>query len=157
MNPVIDLHQDLILYVSRPDLYEDKYEQTSFEQIKKNNLKITIASAFVVPPKENYLDPSVIPLIEESLKAYGNYCKAHPEFLIVKNRKDLEKVLNTEGLFGLLLHIEGLNVFDAHTDWQTLERFYEIFGLRSIGPMWNLDNPFGGGTLGNGGGLTRLG
>lgn len=153
---MIDLHQDLMLYVSRPELYRDKHQQTSFEQIKKNGLKIVVASVFVVPEKEHYLDPTANVLMEESLRAYNDYCAAHPEFTIVKNRKDVRKVLSTDGLYGLILHIEGLNVFEAKTGWKMLERFYKL-GLRSIGPMWNIDNPFGGGTLDPKKGLTSLG
>ncbi len=153
---IIDLHQDLMLYVSRPELYKDKHKQTSFEQIKKSGLKVVVASVFVVPEKENYLDPSANILMEESLRAYADYCAAHPEFTIIKDRRDLKKVLTTDGLYGLILHIEGLNVFDEKDGWKMLERFYSL-GLRSIGPMWNINNPFGGGTLDSTRGLTELG
>lgn len=150
------MHQDLMLYVSRPELYKDKHKQTSFEQIKKNGLKVVVASVFVVPKKENYLDPSANTLMEKSLQAYAAYCAEHPEFIIIKDRKDLKKVLATYGLYGLVLHIEGLNVFDAKNGWKMLEHFYAL-GLRSIGPMWNINNPFGGGTLDRERGLTALG
>jgi membrane dipeptidase len=153
---IIDMHQDLMLYISRPELYQDKHKQTSFEQIKKSYLKVVVASVFVVPEKENFLDPAANRLMEESLKDYRKYCAKHPEFMIIKDRKDLKKVLVTDGLYGLILHIEGLNVFDVKNDWEMLERFYSL-GLRSIGPMWNINNPFGGGTLDSTRGLTELG
>ncbi len=153
---IIDLHQDLMLYISRPELHRDAYPQTSFEQIKKSGIKVVVASAFVVPPKENFLDPSANMLIEESLRAYGHYCAENSEFIIIRDKKDLQKVLETDGYYGLILHIEGLNVFDKRKDWETLERFYKL-GLRSIGPMWNINNPFGGGTLNSQRGLTSAG
>ncbi len=156
MKTIIDLHQDLMLYVSRPELYKDKYKQTSFEQIKKNNLKVVIASTFAVPKDENYLSPSANKMILQYLNSYRQYCKTHKEFIIIKNQKDLDRVLATKGLYGLILHIEGLNVFDKAKDWGTLDKFYKL-GLRSIGPMWNINNPFGGGTLDKKRGLTPLG
>lgn len=155
MIPIIDLHQDLLLYVSRPDLYKDT-DQTSFEKIKKNNIKIVIASAFPMPPDENFLDPITNDLIEKDLIAYNDYCLLHKEFIIIKNYADVERVLSTDGLFGLVLHVEGLNAFNPDIDWKRLEKWYDL-GLRSIGPVWNLDNPFGGGTLSNEIGLTDLG
>jgi membrane dipeptidase len=154
MKPLIDLHQDLLLYVSRPDLYSDR-GQTSFEQLKKNNIKVTIVSAFPAPENENYYSPVTNKLIEDDLVAYNEYVKVNPEFKIIRSLADFDEVLTTEGLFGLILHIEGLNVFDIHTDWDMLERWYKL-GLRSIGPVWNISNPFGGGTLGKGG-LTDAG
>ncbi len=154
MKLIIDLHQDLLLYITRPDLYKDR-QQTSFEQLKRNNIKITIVSAFPAPEDENYLDPSINTLIENDLIAYNEYVLAHPEFKIIRSLTDLDEVLSTEGLFGLILHIEGLNAFDERTDWMLLEKWYDL-GLRSIGPVWNISNPFGGGTLEEGG-LTPLG
>lgn len=155
MQKIIDLHQDLMLYVAHPELQKDR-QQTSFEQIKKNNIKVVVASAFVVPENEEYLSPTSSKLIEEELVHYNNYVREHSEFIIIKNQKDITRVLDTDGLFGLILHIEGLNYFDEQSDWKTLEYWYEL-GLRSIGPVWNLDNPFGGGTLQNNQGLTPLG
>ena len=155
MTSIIDLHQDLLLYVTRSELYNDT-EQTGFEMIKKNNLKVVTASAFPVPQDEDFLHPFLPVLIEGDLKAYGIYVKENPEYTIIKNITDLHDVFKTEGKFGLLLHVEGLNVFDTKTGWETLEQWYSL-GLRSIGPVWNVQNPFGGGTKDLEQGLTSLG
>lgn len=153
---IIDLHQDLLLYISRPDLYpNDITKQTSFEQIKKNNLKVVIATTFPVPDDEDYTNPITNEMIEKDIIFYNEYCARHPEFLIIKNKEDFNRVLSDENLFGLIIHIEGLNVFNEDTDWGMLEHWYDM-GLRSIGPVWNLSNPFGGGTV-ESGGLTNLG
>lgn len=155
MEKIIDLHQDLLLHVTRPELFTNQ-DQTSFEMIKNNNLKIVVASAFPVPPEENFLDPISNQMIEDDLRTYGEYVTTHPEFIIIKNREDVARVMETNGLFGLLLHIEGLNVFDERHGWKLLEHWYEM-GLRSIGPVWNITNPFGGGTKDEHQGLTTLG
>src|SRR6187551_453199 len=135
MREIIDLHQDLLLYISRPDLYGNR-SQTSFEKLKGNNLKLTFVSAFPVPADENYLSPETNKQITKDLETYNDYCAAHPEFVIVRNKEDLSRVMVTDGLYGLILHIEGLNAFDPQTGWQLLEEWYQL-GLRSIGPVWN--------------------
>ncbi len=155
MNPIIDLHQDLILYVSRPELYKDT-GQTSFEKLKNNNIKVTVVSAFVVPSDGDYKSDQMNGFIEKALKDYVMYCDKNPSFRIIKNKDDLNTVMSTEGLCGLILHIEGLNTFNEITGWDTLEQWYEL-GLRSIGPLWNINNPFGGGTLDPSLGLSELG
>ncbi len=155
MTPIIDLHQDLLLYVTRPELYNDT-EQTNFEKIKENNLKVVTASAFPVPQNEDFLHASLPLFIEEDLKVYISYVREHPEWKIITNTDELEKTLQEKGTFGLILHIEGLNVFDTETGWETLQRWYDM-GLRSIGPVWNVKNPFGGGTKELELGLTPLG
>ncbi len=153
---IIDLHQDLMLYVTRPNLYpNDKSQQTSFEQLKKNNIKVVLASTFVVPDDENYFDPLINEMIERDIIAYTNYCESDSEFTIIKSNVDLDRAIATEDLYGIIIHIEGLNVFNPEIDWVMIERWYEM-GLRSIGPVWNHTNPFGGGTFEEGG-LTQLG
>lgn len=155
MLPIIDLHQDLLLYVSRPDLYKDR-DQTSFKKIKDNNLKVVVASAFPVPKNEDFFDPKVNQLIENDLSTYNLYVEKNPEFIIIRNKKDLHYVMKTNGVHGLILHIEGLNVFNTKEGWSLLNHWYDM-GLRSIGPMWNTNNLFGGGTKDTNKGLTKLG
>src|SRR6185369_1805207 len=130
MKPIIDLHQDLMLYVSKPEMYTDKSVQTGFDLIRKNNLKIVVASAFPAPKNENYLDPMTNTLIEKDLQSYNTFCRKNKDFIIIKNKKDVERVMNTKGLHGLILHIEGLNVFDQKDGWAMLERWY-LLGVRS--------------------------
>lgn len=155
MLPIIDLHQDLLLYSSRPELYPDR-EQTSFSKLKENNVKVLVTSTFVVPPQENFMHPNILNLIEKELEKYNKYIQEHPEFIIIKTANDLERVMKSDNLYGLILHIEGLNKFNPARDWRKLEQWFTM-GLRSIGPLWNLDNPFGGGTHDTGRGLTQLG
>ncbi|MCU0660410.1 MAG: membrane dipeptidase [Candidatus Pacebacteria bacterium] len=158
MKKIIDLHQDLLLYLKHPELYSDTKEnrvQTSFEKLKENNIKVAIVSAFPVPEKEEYTNPITNIQITTELETYNQYCVTHPEFVIIKNKEDLDRIFSTDGLYGLILHIEGINSFDPNTDWLLLEQWYQL-GLRSIGPVWIINNPFGGGTNDEGG-LTSLG
>ena len=147
MKTFIDLHQDLFLHIHHPELFPKK-DQTSFEMIKEYNLKIVTVSAFPAPKDNDQFNASVPHMIESDLRAYVEYTNNHPEFVVIKTKDDVRKVLATEGLYGLLLHVEGLNVFDRNDGWDMLERWYSI-GLRSIGPVWNHDNDFGGGDAGS--------
>ena len=143
---IIDLHQDLLL----------DQEQTNFERLKTNNVKIVVASAFPEPTDGDFLNPETNAIIERDLETYNRYVAKNPEFSIIKDRNDLEHVMETSVKFGLILHVEGLNAFEEPTGWETLERWHDL-GLRSIGPLWNINNPFGGGTLDSELGLTPLG
>lgn len=156
MKTIIDLHQDLLLHIHHPELFPNKC-QTSFEMIKKHNLKIVTVSTFPAPKDNNHFDASITQMIENDLQTYVAYTKEHPEFVIIKTKEDAQKVLNTNGLHGLLLHVEGLNVFDHTKGWDTLSAWHGI-GMRSIGPVWNFDNSFGGGDAGSSDvGLSTLG
>jgi membrane dipeptidase len=152
---IIDMHQDLMLYVSRPDLHKD-HGQTSFEKIKANNLKVVVASAFPAPENDDFLSLETNRMIEDQIGEYGRYVRDNPEFETIRSAADLERVMDAEGKFGLILHVEGLNAFEESNGWEMLERWYGL-GLRSIGPLWNINNPFGGGTLDSERGLTPLG
>jgi membrane dipeptidase len=152
--PIIDLHQDLLLHVERRDLYPGGHWQTSFEMLKRNNAKIIVASAFPVPDDHNFFNPAINELIEKDFESYRTYCKANPEWSVVKNGADVSAVLADKNRFGLLLHVEGLNVFSD--EWDMLERWYGL-GWRSLGLVWNKTNPLGGGTEDPASGLSPRG
>ncbi|MDO8517921.1 MAG: membrane dipeptidase [bacterium] len=152
--PVIDLHEDLLLHVSRRELYPADHWQTNFEMLKEQNFKVVVSTAFPVPPQENFFDPASNAIIEHDFQTYKKYCSECPEWSIIKNSSDVEAILKDDSRHGFLLHVEGLNVFDG--DWEMLERWYGL-GWRSLGIVWNLTNPFGGGTKDLFQGLTVLG
>lgn len=155
MKKIIDLHQDLMLCVSHPELYKGA-TQTSCEKIKENNVKVVIASTIPFSQTGGIFDDTINDLIEKEILRYNEYCQKNPEFIIIKNKKDLYTVINTEGLFGLIIHIEGLNIFNEITGWEMLEKWYGL-GLRSIGPIRKYENPFGGEIRDADIGLTPLG
>lgn len=150
---IIDLHQDLLLHIrSGQEIGQNR--QTDFAMLEAADAKIVVATAFPFPPDENYFDPITNELIEQDFLGYIEHCAANPNWRIVKTRDDVAEILKTEGARGILMHIEGLNVFE--NDWTRLEKWREL-GLRSIGPVWNLTNVFGGGTKDATTGLTAVG
>ncbi len=153
--PIIDLHQDLLCHVQRRDLFPPNEWQTNFEMIKQNGIRLVVATAFPIPPKENYFDPISNQLIEEELLTYAKKTTDDPNWALVRTAQDVDRVLMDASLTGLMLHIEGLNVVDE-LSWDRMEQWYKI-GWRSFGIVWNLINPLGGGTQDPSQGLKPLG
>lgn len=152
--PLIDLHEDLLLHLNYRQWYGDHY-QTSFEQLQRNNARIVVATAFPVPPSDSYFDPTTNALIQKDFDEYNAHCVRNKNWRIIRTRADVDAVLEEPSQHGLVLHIEGLNVV-GDADWQQLEQWYEQ-GWRSLGIVWNLTNPLGGGTKDPTTSLTTLG
>jgi membrane dipeptidase len=145
MKKIIDLHQDILLHQRSPSVY--KYQnQTSLNQVLASDIQIVFGTGFVFGEDDNIFDPNCLNLIEKDIDEYIRYEKNNENFLIIKNKDDLEKVDGQAGkITGLIIHIEGLNTFtDCIEDWARLETFYEK-GLRSIGIVWTKKNSLGGG------------
>lgn len=160
MRPVIDLHQDLRLYVERRDLYPKEVAgtmpQTGFAELQSANVRVTFVTGFAVPPSGNFFDPVGMDMMEEDFKWYREYVATHPKWRIVTTLADVRACRRGEG-HGLLLHIEGFNAFTgSDADWERLEEWNKL-GLRSIGPAWNRTNPSTGGTEETEAGLTSVG
>lgn len=152
--PVIDLHQDLLAHVNNlTDFPSGK--QTDFEMLKTANVKIVVATAFPLPPQDNYFDPSTNDLIEADFRAYVRHTQIDPAWSLVRSAQDVRRILSTAQAYGIIMHVEGLNVI-SEADWPRLQAWYEL-GWRSLGIVWNLTNPLGGGTQDAVTGLTSLG
>jgi len=137
----VDLHQDLFWYSQNPD-YIKGDTQTSWEQIKDKSL-ISFNSL------NDWFSPEDFSLIEKNLDSLPD------GFEYVKDKAML--LDNKPGR--IIAHIEGLTGFeDVDEHWKTLERWKEK-GLRSVAPVWNNTNSFGGGTKDHNknSGLTTLG
>jgi len=152
--PIIDLHQDLLLHRKKRGLFDHEW-QTDFSLLEENNVKVTVATAFPYPEDEDFFAPKTNDLIEAQFEEYNRYCEKQENWQIIKDERDLEQVLSSEDLFGLILHIEGLNVFPKQ-GFEVLARWYEM-GWRSLGLVWNYANELGGGTKDNEVYLSELG
>ncbi len=156
MEKVIDLHQDLMLHIKQPERYPMGSEQTSFALIEKSIAKIVFVTNFVVPKGANYFATESPALMEDYIEEYLQYIDGNNAWRIIKTQRDIIEVLTLPNQRGLVLSVEGMNVFsDTEDSWALLERWYEK-GLRSFGIVWNLTNQLGGGTR-ESGGLTSLG
>lgn len=148
---IIDLHQDLMTHIRFRDvLGQDK--QTDFEMLKASPVEVVVATAFPFPKNDDQYDDSVHALIEEEIDMYNEYVRTHDNWSLLRNGGDFNLQGNK-----LLLHIEGLNVFDGSSEhWECVRR-WKHKGVRSIGTHWNLNNQLGGGTNSPEIGLTDLG
>ena len=117
-------------------------DQTSFDAIKNSNADLVVATAFPFPPNNDQLHESVPDLISEELRLYREYVAVHKAWHIVCSADELREQKKK-----LLLHIEGLNVFNgSERSWQQLSEWIDL-GVRSVGTHWNIENKLGGGTL----------
>ncbi len=155
---IIDLHQDLLLYVKHKELFKnDTVAQTGLAENERAGIRIVTATAFPYVTDDEYLDPKTNTLIESDLIEYQKICTESSEWKLVTNNKDFTDSLDSNNPRGIIMHIEGLNAFSGNPDaWEMLERWYQL-GLRSVGIVWNLTNNLGGGTLDPKQGLTDLG
>lgn len=152
--PIIDLHQDIMAHLKYGEQFK-QWPQTDFDSLKKNNIKVVVATAWPVPPDGNMLSLDMNDQLEMEIKEYLKFCADRPEWMIIKNKKDFEHIFSSADKFGLVIHIEGLNVFNQK-NIKLLDRWYEL-GLRSVGPVWNISNSLGGSVDNLDKGLTKLG
>ena len=152
--PIIDLHQDLLAHLQNLEQFPFG-QQTSFKMLERSNVKIVIATSFPMPESADQQDMICLELIEKDIKGYIEHAQKNLNWKIVRQAQDVTNILNTKNHHGIILHIEGLNLFDG-SDWNLLERWYEL-GWRSLGPVWNLTNHLGGGANDPKTGLTDLG
>ena len=145
----IDLHQDLLLHVQRPELY-CQLGQTDFEQLDAGLLDAVIATAWPEPADHDYFGPSVLGLIDAALRDYHAIARERG-WRIVDGAQDL----TAPGL-ALLLHLEGLNVLPAEQPLAQLDA-WRAAGVRSVGLTWNASNRLAGGVAEPARGLTPLG
>lgn len=149
--PIIDCHQDLLAHLRYRDVYKQN-QQTDYAMLQRNNVICTVATAFPIPENEAWFHASANTLIERDLIDYQSHCACIPSWSITTGAESFNTPQN-----GLLLHIEGLNVFTGTPeDWTRLNRWYTL-GLRSVGIVWNLTNSLGGGTKDATAQLTPLG
>lgn len=139
----IDLHQD----IAGAELHPVLKNQTSFEQLEFAQVKIVFGTGFALPEED------AAAVIERDFSYYEGVCARKPSWRIVLNADDLKHIVSTRDARGIVFHIEGLSASGTSSD--ALEAWHAR-GLRSIGPVWNTDNIYGGGTNSSNG-LTSLG
>jgi microsomal dipeptidase-like Zn-dependent dipeptidase len=149
---IFDLHQDLMLHMLSKDKYGQSL-QTDWNLLELSPIDLVIATAFPDPLSGDQTDSSTQKLITADIERYHTYLRAHKQlWQLVTTVDDLGATKKK-----LILHIEGLNVFDGSPeDWYQIEVWRRL-GVRSVGPWWNIDNYLGGGTNSPAKGLSTLG
>ena len=136
-----DCHYDLLtyIYMNKNNLIKVKKH---LNRIFKNNITGGIFNLFYMSPKEMKDELSI------------NYS----EINIIENLKTVNKLIKQNNLIpkeiNYIYGIEGLDYLKKIRD---IDEIYNL-GVRSVNPVWNNDNKFGGGVKGNSNrGLTILG
>ncbi|MBI4450179.1 hypothetical protein HY634_03910, partial [Candidatus Uhrbacteria bacterium] len=88
--PIIDLHEDLLLHINRRDLYPDHW-QTNFAMLERHDVRVTVATAFPVPPGEQYFDPVSNDMIEADFRSYGTHAQTNQRWTIVRTGDDVRR------------------------------------------------------------------
>lgn len=146
-----DLHQDLMTHIRFREQLGQSH-QTSFADIAVSPIDLVIVTAFPFPPDDDQLHPSAPDLITEELHLYRDFLDTNEDWQLVTGTDDLASTKQK-----IILHLEGLNVFDGSpAAWQQLDQ-WRAMGVRSIGTHWNISNQLGGGTLDPDVRLTELG
>ena len=146
---IIDLHQDLIPYLEEYEKDSLIKNQTSWDGLVKNNIKILLptANSWEYFNWENQKpQPKLNDLITINFEKYNKEVKERDSFVLIKNKNDFGNVLKDDNKTGLILHLEGVDYFEDKKEyWDLLEKWYEM-GWRSIGIVWNIENSLAGGT-----------
>jgi microsomal dipeptidase-like Zn-dependent dipeptidase len=149
---IIDLHQDLLAHINHKHEWNQS-DQTDWDALERNDVKCVVATAFPLPKNENWLDSITNDLIDRDFHEYVEFTHDRPNWELVTGGEQLKRIVDSDDLHGVLMHIEGLNVFPG---WDKLEQWYRL-GWRSLGIVWNVTNELGGGTKDTTSGLTLLG
>ena len=164
MTYIIDAHQDISfngMCITGRDFFKennintsllqsgDALSQSDYIRLTKAKVKIVFSVIFPYQLSENQSDIICNEELgtEETLKQLHYYRNLEEESLgrikIIENKADLDQVLNNEGMIGFVLLLE--DAMGIKKDLSNLQELYDL-GLRIIGPVWNRDNQFSGGT-----------
>ncbi|MGN0513625.1 MAG: dipeptidase [Lachnospiraceae bacterium] len=134
-NPVVDAHLDLPGEILYRHCNGEKHIIKNYymDNWKRAGINLIIASVFV----ETRLLPEMgLVNAMKQIQALKSEIKENDEIVLVKSRKDLEKVIE-ENMTGIILYAEGLDFLGY--DKNLLELFFEL-GLRGAALTWSRNN-----------------
>ncbi len=162
---IIDGHQDISfnsLHVTGKDflaknsfdeshlLSAPRLNQSDYVRLTQSGVKVVFGVCFPYKFDGKSIISSTDICQEEMERQLDYYndleVRSEGRVKIIRTKADLETVLDTDGMLGIVLLAEdaiGINI-------NNIEGFYNK-GLRMIGPVWNRDNQYGGGTDSNNG------
>lgn len=160
--PVVDLHEDIAYHyvtggdgVSKPLPFDMDIDgrDADIPKYLSGNVKLIFASIFPLMPTFNpklasriwggyggietvcvNTGRAVKLNVLEQIKVYRRMASLYDRIILVEERGDIDRVLDTDGI-GFLISIEGTEALD---DTDDLELFYRL-GVRSIQLTWNYD------------------
>lgn len=146
-NLVIDCHTDTLLKKHLEKIFPLLFEERGLEfhaskkYLTEGGVDVQVFAIFIIPKLEKIsvdITLDMIALAKEMEK---------DGYILIKSKKDLNKVEETKNSIGMVLSLEGAVVLERNL--QLLPIFYEL-GIRNIGLSWSRKNLFCEGT-----GLTK--
>jgi len=166
MYPVIDLHEDIPAYFilhggGEPlgDFSEDiPGRAADIPKYLRGNVKLVFSAIFpgietFKPEESRELErvygrwlPGIgfrVPqaLTIEHFAVIHRLVEEYRQLRLVESVADIDEVLGSKDLVGLIIHLEGADSLDNPYDLALLKRL----GLRSVGITWNYNNKYGSG------------
>lgn len=170
---IVDLHQDISIklletginnFLNPPKRSEGltfygKFglvDQVDYPRLLDGKYKIILGASCALK-----LDHSGISVPKKPLEVLLTHINSYLELAkkslgkikLVKKNNDLNKPKKTQ--LGIILSVEGLYCLKGEKDFKMIDKLYKL-GVRSIAPLWNINNNLGGGENADIG-LTKLG
>lgn len=128
-------------------LQEPQLNQADYNRLVVSGVKIIFGVIFPYKSNSKHFENNEEIGMQETERQINFYNTLADEskgkIIIIKSKLNLEKVLSSDTILGIVLLLE--DAIGIRRDFSNLEKFYNK-GLRIIGPVWNKDNQFGGGT-----------
>ena len=160
MNTIFDFHQDIAfnaLMCTKKDFWrkntlkkscylENQLNQSDYVRLLEGGIKVVSGVVFPLEYDGKHMmneyDACYNNAINQ-LEYYNNLAYRYPNKIrILRTYADLDTVMNTKDMLGIHILLEDATCINA--DMSTFDAFYSA-GVRTIGPVWNLDNQYGGG------------
>lgn len=157
---IIDGHQDISfnsLHITGKDfLVQNSFDeshllpaprlnQSDYVRLISSGVKVVFGVCFPYKLNENGIFADFDIASNEMIRQLDYYneleAKSEGKVRIIRTAGDLDFVLHTDNILGLVLLAEDA----IGVSLNNIEDFYNK-GLRMIGPVWNRDNQYGGGT-----------
>lgn len=134
-NPVVDAHLDLAgeLLLHRKNGEKDVLRKHYLHKFQAAGIRLVVSSVYV---ENQYLPEMGLRVALEQISVLLEEIDANEEFLLVKTKEDLERVL-LENRIGVLLYLEGMDFLG--TDVALLRLLWEI-GIRGASLTWSRRN-----------------
>ncbi len=156
---IIDAHQDLAfnaLNITGKDFFVrssfdkshllsgQRLNQSDYVRMVEAGYKVVFGVVFPLVFQNEQIKHDQDLCRHEALEQLAYYKSLEEEGVrILRTQSDLQYVMDSEDVLGIFILMEDAIAIDPELN--NLQEFYDM-GLRAIGPVWNWDNHFGGGT-----------
>ncbi|SHK30965.1 dipeptidase [Tepidibacter formicigenes] len=140
---IIDSHCDTITRIEDEnlDFYNNDISHITIKKMVKSNIKIQFMAVYIdynIPFPNCYFKA-----IKHINKLY-EYEKIYDNLKIIKNKDDLNYVMNNDNLIGIIITIEGGHIIDDNIE---ILKSLNILGVKSLTLTWNYKNKLAYGAM----------